>query len=261
LVSSAAVAALLDAGEGRPTAARLLDFVNRAVPVEHLSMVEFGAHGPELVGGCTVHASGRDVVAECFAIYRQRYFRSDAITPIAAQAAHQPARRVVAVSCRADELPLRGWRDDIYVREGLTERFSLLHAPSPGRVAALHLYRDVRQGLLQQAELDWLLAVAPLLRQAHALAPELSAGAACADPLARALRLLAQRAPQLSPRELAVCARIACGIGVDGIAADLGIAPSTVVTLRKRAYLKLREAGLPAQRLGLAQWVGRAAAC
>jgi DNA-binding NarL/FixJ family response regulator len=36
-----------------------------------------------------------------------------------------------------------------------------------------------------------------------------------------------------------VCARIACGLSMDGIAADLGIAKSSVLTLRKRAYNKL----------------------
>ena len=41
----------------------------------------------------------------------------------------------------------------------------------------------------------------------------------------------------------------------DGIAADLDVAPSTVVTLRKRAYLKLSDAGLPSDRLRLARWL------
>ncbi|MCY1552274.1 Bacterial regulatory protein, luxR family [compost metagenome] len=52
-------------------------------------------------------------------------------------------------------------------------------------------------------------------------------------------RTLQRTAPQLSPREREVCARIVCGIGADGIATDLGIAASSVATLRKRAYLKL----------------------
>ena len=43
----------------------------------------------------------------------------------------------------------------------------------------------------------------------------------------------------LSSRERDVCARIACGLTADGIAADLDIAPSSVLTLRKRAYAKL----------------------
>ena len=46
------------------------------------------------------------------------------------------------------------------------------------------------------------------------------------------------------------------GLSVDAIAADMGVAPSTVQTLRKRAYQKLAEAGLPAQRLGLARLLG-----
>jgi DNA-binding CsgD family transcriptional regulator len=61
--------------------------------------------------------------------------------------------------------------------------------------------------------------------------------------------------PALSPREAEVVARIAHGLSADGIAAELDVAPSTVVTLRKRAYAKLAEAGLPADRLRLARWL------
>jgi DNA-binding CsgD family transcriptional regulator len=43
------------------------------------------------------------------------------------------------------------------------------------------------------------------------------------------------------------------GLSADGIAADLDVAPSTVITLRKRAYLKLADVGLPSQRMGLAR--------
>jgi DNA-binding CsgD family transcriptional regulator len=50
---------------------------------------------------------------------------------------------------------------------------------------------------------------------------------------------LRQRAPQLSEREREVCARLAIGMTQDGVAADLGVAPSTVATLRQRAYAKL----------------------
>jgi DNA-binding NarL/FixJ family response regulator len=57
--------------------------------------------------------------------------------------------------------------------------------------------------------------------------------------------------PELSERERAVCARIACGISADGIAADLDVAPSTVTTLRKRAYAKLARSGLGVGRFAL----------
>jgi DNA-binding NarL/FixJ family response regulator len=58
----------------------------------------------------------------------------------------------------------------------------------------------------------------------------------------------AWRLPELSPRERAVCARIACGISADGIAAELDVAPSTVTTLRKRAYAKLARRGFGSGR-------------
>ena len=67
----------------------------------------------------------------------------------------------------------------------------------------------------------------------------------------RAAAALARRLPELSERERAVCARIACGISADGIAADMDVAPSTVTTLRKRAYAKLARRGLGAGRFAL----------
>lgn len=44
----------------------------------------------------------------------------------------------------------------------------------------------------------------------------------------------------LTQREIQVCARILLGMTTDGIALDLDIKPHTVVTYRKRAYLRLQ---------------------
>ena len=253
-VPAPVVQGLLEVASAPLSAARLLQAVQAVVPVQYLSLVAFRRDTPELVEGSSRDTQGRDVVAECFAIYRRSYFRSDAVMRIADQVAGRPAREVAVLHCRADELPVTGWRDDIYVRERLTERFTLLHAPAAGAVQAIHLYRDDRQGLFQPSEIGQLLALAPLLRQAHQAA--LQVGAVVADrqaQVSQAAQRLARLAPALSPRERAVCARIACGLSADGIAADLDVAPSTVVTLRKRAYLKLAGAGLPAERVGLAR--------
>ena len=43
----------------------------------------------------------------------------------------------------------------------------------------------------------------------------------------------------LTPREEAVLGRIVSGISTEGIALDLDVKPSTVITLRKRGYAKL----------------------
>jgi len=256
LLPATAVQGLLEVASAPLSAARLLRAIQPVVPVQYLSLVAFRHHTPELVEGSSQHSPDRDVVAECFAIYRRSYFRSDSVMRLADRVAERPAREVAVLHCRADELPVAGWRNDIYVRERLTERFTLLHAPAPGAVQAIHLYRDDRQGFFQPSEIAQLLALAPLLRQAHHAA--LQVGAVVADrhaQVAQAERRLLRLAPILSPRERAVCARIACGLSADGIAADLDVAPSTVVTLRKRAYLKLADAGLPADRMRLARWL------
>lgn len=255
-LGAAAVSALLDCASAPPSAARLLGAVRAVVPVEYLSLVGFRRDTPELVEGSSRHTHERDVVAECFAIYRRSYWRSDALVRLADRVARRPAREVAVLHCRADELPVAGWRNEIYRRERLTDRFTLLHAPAPGAVQAIHLYRDERQGLFQPDEIQRLLGLAPLLRQAHQAS--LSAGAVAADrqaQVARARDRLQRLGPALSPREAEVVARIACGLGAEGIAAELDVAPSTVVTLRKRAYAKLAEAGLPADRLRLARWL------
>jgi DNA-binding CsgD family transcriptional regulator len=256
-VPSRAVAALLDVALSPSSADALLRAVQTVVPVDYLSLVRIRSDRPELVEGSASRPQERPVVAQCFGIYRRHYYRRDAILPLAHQLTGRPGREGVALHCRADQLPDAGWRADIYERERLTDRFTLMHAPAPGQVQVIHLYRDERQGRFLPQEVECLLGLAPLLRQAHAAAWR--AGAALGDRASRTAegeQRLQRLAPSLSTRERAVCARIAQGLSADGIAADLDVAPSTVITLRKRAYQKLAEAGLPAQRLGLARLLG-----
>ncbi len=56
---------------------------------------------------------------------------------------------------------------------------------------------------------------------------------------ARLEERFAARWPALTPRERQVCARAAMGWSVEATALDLGIAKSSVVTLRQRAYRRL----------------------
>ncbi|WP_291014167.1 LuxR C-terminal-related transcriptional regulator [Hydrogenophaga sp.] len=253
--SAACVEALLEVASAPPSAERLLRAIATLVPVEYLSWVHIERDLPVLTQGCSQHRQDRDVVAECFAIYRRSYFRSDAVMPLAHRMTQRPVGEAAALRCRAEDLPVPGWRDDIYVRERLTDRFSLLHASDGGVVEVMHFYRDERQGAFQSQEIEQLLAFAPLLQKAHLASLQVALREPHADPVGRARDRLLREAPQLSPRETEVVARLACGWSADGVAADLDVAPSTVATLRKRAYLKLAERGQPAQRLRLARWL------
>ncbi len=257
----ASVALLLDAPHDAAPARRMLAFVNQLAPVDHICLVEYPEAAPTLIEGHAHAADAPNVTQECFSIYRRHYYRSDQATVIAEHLRHQTGHApVTALHCRAGDLPVASWRNEIYERRHLADRLSFLYAPLPHTAFAINLYRNESRGAFRDAEIEALLAVCPLLRQVHhsALrhAPPQEMAAPQSQALARAAAQIARKVPQLSPREREVCARIACGISADGIAADLGIAPSTVITLRKRAYAKLADAGMYGGRLQLARWFG-----
>lgn len=261
LLPPSAVAALLDAPQAAQPAGRMLQCLNEVAAVDYLSLVAYGApqqgDAPSLVEGHASRSETRDVTAECFAIYRQRYWRSDEATAIAGQL-HEAAGDtgpVTAMHFHAGDVPVAAWRREIYEREQLCDRLSFLYAPRPRAVYAINLYRRAPHGPFRPGEVQRLLGLAPLLRQAHRAAlanrgPVLGSNRPAAR-LQQAQGALKTIAPALSPRELQVAARIACGTSADGIAAELDIAPSTVITLRRRAYLKLAQAGLAGGRLAL----------
>lgn len=260
LLAADSVALLLQAPQDQAPAARLLAFLNRLAPVDYLSLVEFLPHkddplgAPELVEG---HARPGlcNVTPDCFQRYRRCFWREDEGTRLA----HQADRRgdgLAAMHVQAEEIHVASWRSEIYDRAHLSARLSFFYEPVPGSTFSINLYRDRSHGGFGAGEIDRLLGVAPLLKQAHRCA--LGGGPRTGDlaqRIARARAALRRKAPELSARELEVCARIACGISADGIAAELDVAPSTVLTLRKRAYAKLAGRGLTGGRLQLAAFL------
>jgi DNA-binding CsgD family transcriptional regulator len=191
----------------------------------------------------------------CFAHYRRHFWREDRATHIAQHLGKgADAAPMTGLHFKAGDIHVPSWRTEIYDRAQLADRLTFLYSPVPHSAYSINLYRDLAHGAFQTAEIERLLAVAPLLKQAHrgALRSGGAPGEALALRVQRAEDGLRRRVPELSPRERAVCARIACGISADGIAAELDVAPSTVITLRKRAYAKLNARGLPAGRMQLA---------
>ena len=104
---------------------------------------------------------------------------------------------------------------------------------------AIHASRNHGLGGFARADLERWATAAVLLRQVMRQRPFAPRQSPIEQRLGAAEKLLALRAPQLSGRERQVAARIACGMTNDGIAADLSLAPATILTLRRRAYAKL----------------------
>jgi DNA-binding CsgD family transcriptional regulator len=257
-VPASSVACLLEASACARPAAGLLAFIDSIVPVDHLSLVEYVAHSseglatPELIEGLSAPDLD-NVTPACFALYRERFWRQDEATRLA-QHLGSESLPLLALHFEPADIRVPSWRREIYDRVSLEDRLSFLYSPLPGRAFAINLYRGRRHGPFASAEIHRLLAVAPLLKQAHRAGLGSARRQQSLDVrVADAAAVLARRLPELSLRERAVCARIACGISADGIAAELDVAPSTVTTLRKRAYAKLTRRGLAGGRSVLAQ--------
>lgn len=242
-VDAGAVALLFEAGHAATPGQAMLAFLNRLLPVRYLTVVEHAdPAGPVLAEGHVHGADVPNITGECWLIYRRHFYGFDDATRLAARMRLEaPASApLVALRHAQREIPRADWRRLIYERRQLVDRFSLLHAPARGAAFAINCYRDEAQGPFGALEVERLLALAPLLAQAHRQAASRTSAALDLDErIAAAREALRRRAPRLSARELDACARIACGSSVDAIAEDLGIAPSTVITLRRRAYAKL----------------------
>jgi DNA-binding CsgD family transcriptional regulator len=238
----------------------ILQAINQISDVDYISLVEHPSSGqkPTQFAHATKESHpNRDVTRECFERYRNLYFKQDPVTHLLDQM-HTHDKKcdgVAALHVMREDIPDNAWKRDIYERENLPDRLSFLFSPSPEHRLAVNLYRSAKQGHFTPGELEKLLPLGALIAQvcrSRLAGLKIFSGATTAEQLENALH---DRAPGLSARERAVCARIASGMSVDGIAVDLDVAPSTVMTLRKRAYAKLQAQGGPSDRLRLVRWL------
>ncbi|CAN5545041.1 LuxR C-terminal-related transcriptional regulator [soil metagenome] len=134
----------------------------------------------------------------------------------------------------AAEVPLEH-RTKVYDAHGVSERVSVVSAEDDGGLFALNVYRHAHQRALRDAELADFGKLGSILmamtRKHLALAPDRTRE--------RPVDRLQALQPDLTPRELEVCALILDGMTHDGIAAHTGLGLPTVKTYRNRAFMKL----------------------
>lgn len=168
--------------------------------------------------------------------YRQSYHRIDPICD-----AYQAAPRlgdVALLRLRPRDIASQGFRHRFFDDAGIVERVSIMQRGEEGwRV--LNVARHGRDGCFSDDELDRLIGLACLtlpmlpLNRAHAT----PAGQLTVDQLDQRF---AVRFAALTPRERQVCARAVIGMTVEATAIDLGIAKTSVLTYRQRAYQRLQ---------------------
>ncbi len=235
---------------GRRTLARL----NRSLPLAWWTVYQvFDDQPPRLCAHGSFDAP--DIALDCWRIYRSGVYRADTHFQAArAEVRGSAAENAVVTHCVADDFG-RAHREQIYQAHSLSERLSLVshgaEDAGSGALLAVNLYRHRAQPRFGRQDLDTVFALAsPLLavarRHIELCAPAdedtvdlLALDAATAGPIGQAAQRLRRRCPELTERELAVCARLLRGWTFDGIAADLGVSPSTAKTYRNRAFGRL----------------------
>lgn len=143
------------------------------------------------------------------------------------------------VRLRRQDIDDPAYGEQLWDRFGLVERLSALSLLD-GHWTAFNLYRDRAAGAFAAGEVKHFEALAPLLRRHLAtLQPSAQAGPAGRVGPEAAAALLLRLPVRLSAREREVCALTLAGHTREGAGLALGIAPSSVATLRRRAYQKL----------------------
>jgi LuxR family transcriptional regulator, activator of tox operons len=142
----------------------------------------------------------------------------------------------------ADEIASSHYRRACYDRTGIADRFSLV-CIGPARSTSISVYRSRNSGRFSDCELDRASALMPILKASIDRREAANSG----PPITTIEEILAHlqsRYPALSARELQVAARVKAGLSARQIAAELGLAETTVITHRNSVYARIGVANL-----------------
>jgi len=145
--------------------------------------------------------------------------------------------RNTAIRIISNDIADGSYRQECYTSVKLQDRFTVLQRRSHETVC-LNFYRAVRTGPFGGSEVDRIVNAADLLISLL-MKQEISLSDQKQDAAAAFVDRLRLIDPSLPPREAEVCGAIACGMTSEAIALTLGISINTVLTYRKRAYMRL----------------------
>lgn len=160
--------------------------------------------------------------------YAETYWRRDTTALSTLGRAHRNVQTIRRPSAVIRDLD---YRHECYAEGAVVERISICRTSGVPIIA--NAYRDRASGPFAQAQIERLEACAPLI--AAAIERHLALPAGAADPVAASLAA----ETGLSARERQVLTLIAEGAGLEEVSTRLRLAPSSVVTYRRRGYAKL----------------------
>lgn len=232
-----ALAPVVAALGGAAFAAELLAALNRCAAVDHICLMRFADPSrPPVLESASWR--GGEHVAEVQQAYLAGLYRQDPNLHLAladGAVALRLQRRASIGDCSYGEA--------CYARSGLLERLTVAASGESGQLVALNLYRLDASGGFAPDELAAIEVLSPLLA-ALALKHVAMVGMrlrsrARADRIEAAAARLAALSAALTRRERDVLARALVGMTSEGIALDLGIGLTSVLTYRRRGYARV----------------------
>lgn len=218
----------------------VLDLLNDAVGVDHISLLRLNAEGSVDFHGAT--SIGGPQVTEAPA--RQYFFRFSHLDPIRAIGRVGLADGTgLLIRLHASDVLDPLYRQECWVSPDIGERLTL-YAVVDRRIHQINLYRSSNRARFDEDAGRSFVSAAAVLLPSFARHAEFVTGPDDQNGARMSLETLKHRVEQLngslSDRELEVCARALYGQSIEGTALELGIGRTSVVTYRRRAYGKLR---------------------
>ena len=242
----AALMGKLGASDRHAVAEEILRLLATWVPMAQCTIFSFeGAGRPRtLAVGDRARTRALPDISQA---YVQRFYRLDG-AQLAMQAHHQAALRaspqqphIVLHRQAAHAVEHPEYRQICYEWPHVAERLAILSLHEGRRWLSVNLYRGLEHGLMTDAELATVQALAPLIVQAVRL--HYTGQVLSVDLMALLLDRLALRGPALSPRDLDVVRGLLEGLSTEQLAARLGLTLASAQTYTKRIYRKLGVAG------------------
>lgn len=212
---------------------QLLESSQAVAPVDFVSMFLFPSK-ERLVFLGTASGLGQHFANTAADHYQTHYYRDD--PNIGVMFDDGGCDDTVITYLTRDDIPTASYRTWCYDRAQIADRMSLVSRTEQGMPFSVSFYSGRPRGLLPEADRQSLMGFLPYVRAISLRHLELWSGTLDL-PTARAR--VKQRFPALSPRETDVAAGVVAGLTAQEMAKWLGIAPTSVITHRKRAYERI----------------------
>jgi len=209
----------------------LLDCLDPWITSQHFSVLRLGDEQPSMLMAGTRYHDPR-VVWRCWRAYARKFHSHDQL----ATSRQQNGRTALIGHTLAEDIEFEPYRNEVYQKNGMSERLSSLSWDQGGNLVLFNLYRHRETGYFADDEIEAFEQLAPALLQLLRGHLALRGKGQSADDWRP---ILLRKAPLLTLQELEVCVLLLRGLTHAGVAADLGIKESSVKTYKNRAFDRL----------------------